>query len=49
MARVVAPDAAYVVVKGDAAARAPLARLLAGPMYVDMNRVLRDAAPAAAG
>ena len=49
MARVVAPDAAYVVVKGDAAAWAPLARLLAGRMYVDMNRVLRDAAPAAVG
>ena len=47
-ARFSVPESAYAVVKGgdDWAA---LRQRLAGPMYVDMNRVLRDAAPDAAG
>jgi CpXC motif protein len=47
-ARMAVPEAAYVVVKGGGEAWAPLTGLLAGRMYVDMNRVLRDAAPAPA-
>jgi len=42
------PEAAYLAVKGGAAAWAPLTALLAGRMFVDMNRVLRSPAPAQA-
>jgi hypothetical protein len=40
-ARVSVPEAAYVLVKGGGAAWAPLLGVLAGRMFVDMNRVLR--------
>ncbi len=43
------PEAAYLTVKGGGAAWAPLTALLAGRMFVDMNRVLRGPVPAPAG
>jgi hypothetical protein len=48
-ARFSVPETAYAIVKGGGEAWAPLQKLLAGPLYVDMNRVVRDAAPDAAG
>lgn len=44
--RMSVPEAAYILVKGGGDCWVPVFKLLAGRMYVDMNRVVRDVAPA---
>jgi hypothetical protein len=46
-ARLTVPEAAYLLIKGGGADWDALARVVAGRMFVDMGRVLRDSAPAA--